>query len=184
MSVNKIRLLTLGYFLIAVAMRFMPHGVNFNAVGALALFAGCYLTVAQGMLLGLGAMAVTDTLGHLLDIESMGYYHRPTMLAVYACFALPSLLGWMLRGRVSVATVPAAAVASSVIFFLVTNFAAWLDPNMRFELSPAGLARSYIDAIPFAGNHFLGSILFSCAFFGIYAWLVRQAPAGRTVTNK
>jgi hypothetical protein len=183
MSVNKLRLLTLCYFVIAVAMRFMPHGVNFTAIGALAMFAGCYLTVTQGMLLGLGAMALTDSVGHLLDIESMGYYHRPTMLAVYACFALPSLLGWALRGRVSIGSVPAAAIASSILFFLVTNFAAWLDPNMRFETSLAGLIKAYVDAIPFAGNHFLGSILFSGLFFGVHGWLVRQAPAGRTSIN-
>ena len=177
MSLQKLRLLTLVYFVIAVAMRFMPHGVNFNAVAALALFAGCYLSVSQGMLLGLGAMALTDVLGHVMDIESMGLYHRPTMLAVYISFALPSLLGWALRGRVSLASVPAAAVLSSAIFFLITNFAVWLDPSMNFERSAAGLIKCYVDAIPFAGNHFLGNLIFSCSFFGVHAALSRRAAA-------
>jgi hypothetical protein len=195
MSVQKVRLLTLAYFVFAVALRFVPHGVNFTAIGALALFAGCYLSVGQGMLLGLGAMALSDTLGHFLDIENISFYHRPTMMAVYAGFALPSLLGWALRRPLSRRSaspeatalkafgVPAAAVASSVLFFVITNFAAWLDPMMGYELTLAGLAKCYIAAIPFAGNHFLGMILFSCAFFGIYAYMARLAtsPALRNI---
>lgn len=196
MSVQKVRLLTLAYFVFAVALRFVPHGVNFTAIGALALFAGCYLSVTQGMLLGLGAMALTDTLGHFFDIGNIAFYHRPTMMAVYAGFALPSLLGWALRGPLSrrsataeaglakALCVPTAAVASSVLFFLITNFASWLDPMMRYAPTPAGLVECYIAAIPFAGNHFLGMILFSCAFFGIYAYLARPAVSAtmHTVT--
>ncbi|MCC6507887.1 MAG: hypothetical protein IT423_02180 [Pirellulaceae bacterium] len=176
---NKIRLLTMAYFVIAVALRFLPHGVNFNAIGALALFAGCYLTATQGILIGVGAMAVSDTLGHMLDWESMGYYHRPTMLAVYLCAALPSLLGWALRGRANLVTVPSAAIGSSVIFFLVTNFASWLDPNMNYPQTFAGLLQSYVAAIPFAGNHFTGTLIFASVFFGLHASLSR-ATAGQT----
>lgn len=183
MSVRNVRLLALVYFAVAVGMRFLPHGVNFNAVAALALFAGCYLTVTQGVLLGLGAMAVSDVLGHVLDVGSMGLYYRPTMLAVYASFALPSLLGWALRGRATATTVPAGALASGAIFFLLTNFAAWLDPIMGFEMSPAGLVKCYIDAIPFALNGFLGTLLFSCAFFGTYACLTRRAAVPNVVPS-
>ena len=184
MSVRNVRLLCLVYFVVAVALRFAPHGVNFNAVAALALFAGCYLTVGQGMLLALGAMALTDLLGQTLDFGSMGLYHRPTMLAVYASFALPSLIGWALRGRVSVRSVPAAAVASSALFFIVTNFAVWLDPNMKFPMTPAGLLKCYVDAIPFAGNNVLGTLIFSCAFFGIHARLDQRATASSPVRTR
>ncbi len=129
MPANKIRLLALVFFAMSVALRFAPHGVNFNAIGALALFAGCYLSVTEGVLIALGAMALTDTLGHWLDFGSMGYYHRPTMFAVYFATALPSLLGWLMRKlEVKWTNVFATAVASSTLFFLITNFAAWLDP--------------------------------------------------------
>ena len=178
MPANKVRLLALCYFALAVAMRFAPHGVNFNAIGALALFAGCYLSATEGALMALGAMALTDTLGHWLDVESMGYYHRPTMMAVYFATALPSLLGWLLKKyQVNVASVFGSAVASSVLFFLITNFASWMDPMMGYAQTPAGLMNSYLMALPFAGNHFLGTILFAGAFFGAYALVRRQAPA-------
>ncbi len=139
MSVQKIRLLALTYFVVAVALRFLPHGVNFTAIGALAMFVGCYLSMTQGALIAVGAMAVTDTLGHWLDLQHMGFYDRTTMLAVYASMALPSLLGWLMKKNVNVFTVPGAAVASSVLFFLITNFACWLDPNMGYAATPAGL---------------------------------------------
>ncbi len=178
MPATKVRLLAVVFFALAVALRFAPHGVNFTAIGALALFAGCYLSVAEGALIALGAMALTDTLGHWLDWENMGYYHRPTMFAVYLSTALPSVLGWVLRKfERRPENILASAVASSVVFFVITNFASWLDPNMQYPRTAAGLVQCYVAAIPFAGNHFLGSILFSGLFFGAYAYFQRRAAA-------
>lgn len=189
MSVQKVRLLTLAFFVLAVALRFVPHGVNFTAISALALFAGCYLSATQGMLLALGAIALSDTIGHFFDIGHISFYNRTTMLAVYAGFALPSLVGWAMRKPLSrrsssfeaakrkALSVPTAAVAASVPFFLLTNFACWLDPLMAYAQTPAGLIKCYIAGIPFAGNHFLSTIVFSCAFFGIYAYLARPAAS-------
>lgn len=184
MPANKIRLLALVFFAMSVALRFAPHGVNFNAIGALALFAGCYLSVTEGVLIALGAMALTDTLGHWLDFGSMGYYHRPTMFAVYFATALPSLLGWLMRKlEVKWTNVFATAVASSTLFFLITNFAAWLDPMLGYPQTAAGLAQSYIMALPFAGNHFLGTLLFSGVFFGTYAYCIKRAYARRSTAS-
>jgi hypothetical protein len=135
MPANRVRLLALVFFALSVALRFAPHGVNFNAIGALALFAGCYLSATEGALIALGALALTDTLGHWLDLGSMGYYHRPTMFAVYIATALPSLLGWFMRKyEVKWTNLFAAAVTSSALFFVITNFAAWLDPMLHCPL--------------------------------------------------
>ncbi len=175
MSVQKTRLLTLLFFVLAVAMRFMPHEVNFTAIGALALYAGCHLSAVQGILLGLGAIAVSDTIGHLTDFGHISYYNRPTMLAVYAGFALPGLLGLLVRKTDKTWSVPLAAVSSSALFFILTNFACWLDPMMGFERNLGGLVKCYFDAIPFARNEFLGTLIFSCAFFGAHAWVERRA---------
>lgn len=176
MPANRVRLLAAVFFAFSVLLRFTPHGVNFTAIGAMALFAGCYLSAFEGALIALGAMALTDTVGHWLDIESMGYYHRPTMLAVYFATALPSTLGWLMRKLdVNWTNVLGSAVASSVLFFLITNFAAWMDPMLGYAQTPAGLLDSYVRALPFAGNHFLGTILFSGLFFGVYAYYARKA---------
>lgn len=181
MPANKVRLLALVFFAFSVALRFAPHGVNFNAIGALALFAGCYLSATEGALIALGALALTDTLGHWLDIGSMGYYHRPTMFAVYFATALPSLLGWLMRRyEVKWTNVFATAVGSSALFFVITNFAAWLDPMLGYAQTPAGLVQCYVMAVPFAGNHFLGTILFSGAFFATYAYARKTTFLGST----
>lgn len=178
MPANKVRMLAALFFVFSVLLRFAPHGVNFTAIGALALFAGCYLSALEGAVIALGAMALTDTLGHWLDIESMGFYHRPTMLAVYFATALPSVLGWLVRKfEVDGAKVIGSAVTCSVLFFLITNFAAWLDPMLGYPQTFAGLMDSYVKALPFAGNHFVGTIGFSLAFFGVYAFYARRVAA-------
>lgn len=180
MSIQKIRLMTVLYFVVAVVLRLVPHGWNFTAVGALAMFAGCYLSPWQGMLVGLGAMGLSDFIGHYLELESMGFYDRSTMLAVYASFVLAGLIGGALRSRVNFWSVPAAAVAGSAIFFILTNFASWLDPQMGYAKTAAGLIECYIAAIPFAGNNLVGNLLFSGIFFGAYEALA--ANANRTAT--
>ncbi len=173
MSAQKTRLLTILFFVVAVVVRFVPHPQNFTAVCALAMFAGCYLSATQGMLIGLGAMVVSDILGQVLDVDGMGFYYRPTMLAVYACSALPSLMGWAIKGRVNPINVPIAGCFSAAIFFVVTNFAVWLDVEMGYERSWNGLVACYLAAIPFAQNLLGSTLLFSGVFFGTRYLLAR-----------
>ncbi|MFO1064523.1 MAG: DUF6580 family putative transport protein [Pirellulales bacterium] len=177
MSIQNVRLLTIVYFVTAVALRLIPHGWNISAVGALTLFAGCYLSRTQGIVIGLGAMGLSDLIGHWLELPSMGLYDRPTMFAVYACLAiLPALLGGSLKNVSKAWSVPASAVLFSSLFFLVTNFAAWRDPLMAYPQTAAGLVSCYIAAVPFAAGTFAGDVLFSSAFFVVYALMTAKRP--------
>ncbi|MEZ6074462.1 MAG: hypothetical protein R3C56_01940 [Pirellulaceae bacterium] len=46
-----------------------------------------------GLVLAFGAMAVSDLLGHWLEVPSMGFYDRTTMLTVYFALGLTALVG-------------------------------------------------------------------------------------------
>lgn len=168
---NKVdtRLIALGFFLLAIALRFVPHPPNFAPVAAMSLFAGCYLSGGAGIILALGAMAISDFLGHTLGIAGMHFYSTSTMLTVYVAIAFTALLGRMLRGNVSFVSVPVAAIAGTAIFFLLTNFACWLDPMMGYPRTLAGLGQCYAAAIPFARNTILGDLFYSAVLFGGFA---------------
>ena len=85
---------------------------------------------------------------------------------VYGSFVLIALIGTALRRRRTSLRVGGAALASSVVFFTVTNFGEWLGP--LYPHTPAGLRADFIAAIPFFRNTALSDLVYALAFFGIF----------------
>jgi hypothetical protein len=75
------------------------------------------------------------------------------------------------------------AVAGSVLFFLVSNFGAWLDPRMGYAPTLQGLADCYLMGIPFYRATFLSDLLMSGLFFGAFALATRNATSNASQTR-
>jgi len=170
MTTNHARLLALlSAIVAAAALRLVPHPPNFAPIGAMALFSGAYL--------GRRVLAFTAPLGALLPSDIvLGFY--PGMLVQYASVALVVMLGWIALSRVTPLRVGAAAVASSILFFALTNLGVWLLSGM-YPQTLAGLAACYVAAIPFFQNTLAGDLFFSGLLFGGFALLERAVPALR-----
>jgi len=170
MTTNQTRILIiLGSIVAAAAMRLVPHPANFAPLGAMALFSGAYL--------GRRALAFAAPLGALLLSDLiLGFY--PGMLVQYVSVALVVLLGSGLLGRITALRVGGAAVASSVLFFALTNFGVWLLSGM-YPQTLSGLAACYVAAVPFFQNTVAGDLFFSAALFGGFALLERAVPSLR-----
>lgn len=181
MSNQKLRFCVAAFFVLAVAARFVPHIYNFAPYGALALFAGCYLSAWQGMLIGFGAVALSDIIGNWLNMPGLGMYTKETMLVVYLSSALPGIIGWVMRNFDWRFTAGFGALASTAIFFVLTNFASWLDPMMQYPQTLAGLISCYVAAIPFAGGSLLGNIFYAALFFGAHRLLVVREASKKLV---
>ncbi len=110
-----------------------------------------------------------------LVVYRYGLFHA-TMPFVYLAVLLTVGIGLLLRRRVSVLNVGLAALGSSVLFFVVTNFGVWIS-GTTYPLTPAGLAASYVAAIPFYRNTLAGAALYSLLLFGGLALLRRAWPA-------
>jgi hypothetical protein len=137
---------------------------NFQAVAGTALFAGfLFRSRAMALLVPLAAMAISD--------QVIGGYDRVVMIAVYGSLALPVLFGNWLERRLSATRVVGAAVASSVLFFLLTNLAVW---SAWYPHTTEGLARCYLRAVPFFAYTFAGDLFFAGSLFGVY-WLATAA---------
>lgn len=165
---TKSRLL-LGILLVAFAtlMRVVPHPWNLTPVGAVALFSGaCFDRKRWSFFVPLGAMFIGDTF--------IGYHSL--MPVIYATFALIVCIGFMLRERRnSPAAVFAGALASSTIFYLVTNFAVWKMLGTYPE-TLAGLVACYVAGIPYYGTMLAGDVLYSALLFGTFVWAERRLP--------
>ncbi|MFK7738591.1 MAG: DUF6580 family putative transport protein [Pirellulaceae bacterium] len=172
------RAFAIALFILAVALRLTTHAYNLAAVGALGMLVGCYWSARIGFLFSVAAMAVSDVLGHWLQIPSMGFYEPWLMLTVYGATGVAAIVGKVVGNleRVNPKSlwvgVPAGAIVSAVLFFLVTNTASWMDPQMGYPATATGLISCYVAAIPFAQGTFVGNLLFSALFFGSYKYAI------------
>ncbi|MBE2281768.1 MAG: hypothetical protein IAE91_15385 [Ignavibacteriaceae bacterium] len=155
-----------GIILIAAAMRLVPHYPNFTPIAAIALFGGAYLSDKRlAFLLPLVALFISDLV--------LGFHN--TMIPVYACFALTVFIGMNLRNRVKPLTVAAGALGSSVVFFLVTNFALFYPGYYPANIS--GILMSYTAAIPFFHYSLAGDLFYSAVIFGAFELAKFKLPA-------
>jgi hypothetical protein len=100
------------------------------------------------------------------------------MWAVYLAFAITVLIGTWIRSRIRFSSIFAASVVSSVLFFLLTNFAAWLSSPV-YPQTFAGLMQSYLAGLAFFNNgsygisfflnEITGTLVYNGIFFGAYA---------------
>ena len=168
MTTSHVRLLVLlSAIAAAAALRLVPHPPNFTPIGAMALFSGAYL--------GRRWLAFAAPLGALLLSDLvLGFY--PELVFVYVSVAATVLVGWVLAARKTALRIASAALGTSLLFFLLTNFGVWLVMDY-YPKSLDGLAACYVAAIPFFQNSVAGDLFFSGLLFGGYALLERSVPA-------
>jgi hypothetical protein len=69
-----------------------------------------------------------------------------------------------------------AALATSVSFFAISNFAVWLTWNM-YPHNLGGLAACYAAAVPFFRNDVVSNLLFTTVMFSVPVLLEMLRPA-------
>jgi hypothetical protein len=164
---NKRFLVLTGITLAAVAARLIPHSPNFSPIAALALFAGAsFASKRAALLVPLMALVLSDLV--------LGFY--PLAPVVYGSFALIACLGLWLRHRQSVALIGSAALASAVLFFVLTNFGVWALGGW-YPRTWAGLAACFAAAVPFFRNTLTSDLIYSALLFGILALAQKRWPA-------
>jgi len=177
MSNKKILLIVLLIIILAAASRLVKHPFNFTPIAAMALFSGAYLKNRWGIFLPLAAMLVSDYF--------IGFYDWQVMASVYVSIALVFLIGRYLNKRIKWQNVLLASLASSLSFFIITNFAVWVF----FPWYPhtfAGLLSCFTMAIPFFKNTLAGDIIYSAALFGAFEfalYIAKKRIPQKTLAN-
>ena len=127
---------------------------NFEIITALALIAGIYLGGIYMIIVPLAIIFLSDlvignnyififTWTAFMFIGLFGYLYKKYKNKFNKIFANSILL----------------AIASSIFFYLYTNFGWWLMSGM-YEHNLSGLIRCYYMAIPFFRNNLMGNLIF------------------------
>ena len=176
--------------LLAVASRLAPIWIgeawpfHFNAVTAVALCGAAYLPSRWGLLIPIGALGLSDIVLNLQYGESL--FH-PQMLVRYAClFAIAGAGRWIAQRGWRRLDLIAGSIASSTLFYLVTNTVCWATtpaypPGVSgwWQALTVGLP-GYPPTWAFFRTSLIGDLLFvglfmACAWLG--ARLARPALA-------
>jgi len=147
--------------LLAAASRLMKHPPNFTPIAAIGLFAGFYFRSKWGIVIPLAAMFIGDIF--------IGLYDWRLMAAVYISIAIMYFIGMYANhnNTGNWRKVLGGSLLGSVIFFIMTNFAAWALYSW-YPHNLSGLLNCFSMALPFFRNSLLGDLSYTVALFGVY----------------
>lgn len=163
----------LSIIVFAVVVRLIPHPANVAPIAAMALFGGAYLDRKYAFVVPLVAMFSSDLF--------LGFHN--TILFVYGSFLLTGVIGLWLKSHRNVQRITLGALASSMLFFLITNFGVWLVGGL-YPKTLSGLIQSYVMALPFFRNTLLGDLFYTGVFFGGYELVLKCVHAPQSVKER
>jgi len=134
--------------------RVVVHTPNFTPVLSLALFGGVYLKGRQPLWVPIGLMALSDAF--------IGFHD--TMVYTWGSILLISLIGLWVKDHKNWFNILSASLLSSVLFFVVTNFGAFLS---LYPHTWSGLSQCYVLAIPFWRSSLVSTMAYSLVLFSI-----------------
>ena len=150
--------------LILSLSRLIPHPSNFTPMLAVAVFSGFYF---RNFLLGVLIVIFSMFLGDLY----LGFHE--TMFFTYISLAVAVVFGLLIK-RLKFTEILFSGLASSVCFFTITNFGAWLTLAM-YEKNFSGLLQSYVMAIPFFHNTLISTFLYLIVLKLIFDLAIKKA---------
>ncbi len=151
-------------FAVVTRMPFMAHPWGFTPVAAALLYFGARGSRRQ-LWVPIALLAVSDV---ILTKLVYSYQFSWDHFVTWAWYAAILWLGTSLRENSGWLRVAGAALASSVSFFVVSNFAVWACWAM-YPKTLAGLMACYAAGIPFFRRGIAGDMLFTAVMFGVPA---------------
>jgi hypothetical protein len=157
-----------------------PEWLNFTAVTGALLYFGARRPWRE-MVTPLAVLVATD---YSLTVYAYHYpFHWQSYVPTWIWYAAAMALGQiLLSAKTNFTRVAAGIVLGPTSFFVVSNYAAWLEmsvgPQTRYPHTWAGLGACFAAAIPFYRNDLASTALLLGAAFGVPA-LVRQMQASR-----
>lgn len=160
-------LIVVGLVAFGVAGRLVPHLPNFAPVLAASLCAGLWLRSKWAAVVPLAAMGISDAI--------IGGYHPLVMATVYTSLVAATWAHAVLGDKPGRLKLAATMLALSVMYFLTTNLAVWAFDGI-YDLTPAGLGRCYLSALPFFRYALAGDMTYLAVLLGAAALATRYWP--------
>ena len=169
--------------LVAVVSRVVPHPAwfSFTAVGGSLLYFGARRAWWQSIF-PLVALAATD---YYLTVYAYNYpFHAGDYVITWMWYLAAIAIGHgLLRNQANAGRVVGASLASSTSFFLVSNFAVWVDSAM-YAHTAGGLGVCYVAGLPFYRNDLMATLAVTALAFGLPALIRKSSEANEASTGQ
>lgn len=176
---NKIFSGVVFFIFIAAFSRLLTVLPNFSAIEAIALFGGAYLSKRYlAFIIPVAGLYLSDLI--LNNTLLRGFYPDQSGIIFWADYmtwnimamGVIVLMASFTLKKITFGRVLGSSVAATGIFFLITNFGAWMtSPLYTKDLS--GLLLSYEAGLLFLQNSMISSLLFSMILFGSFELVKR-----------
>ena len=134
--------------------RLIPHPWNFSPMLADGVFSGFYF---RQLYLSLFVVIFEMFIGDIF----LGFHSL--MFFTYVALAITVLIGLCVK-HFKFSEILYSGLSSSVCFFIITNFGAWLTHGEMYARNFSGLTQSYVMAIPFFQSTLISTFLYLLIF--------------------
>ena len=119
---TKNNLLIIGFIILGIITRIIPHPPNFTAIGAIALFGGAFFHNKKlAFIIPITIMMLSDL---ILGYKLVG--------SVYIGFLIIVVMGFYLQKKQNGLRIINAALLGSLVFFIITNFSVFLTSSFFY----------------------------------------------------
>jgi hypothetical protein len=185
MTEQKINLrfsLLTALILLCAFSRIIPHIPNFSPLGAIGLFGAAHFSKKwQAFLIPIAATWLSDLF--INNVIYAQFYPKFTWFYEgfywqYGSYLIITLTGLGILNKINIPKVLTGTLASTAIFFLVSNFGCWIG-STTYPQNLGGLITCYAAGIPFLKGTLLGDLFYSGVLFGTFALAQYKFPVLR-----
>jgi len=151
--------------------RLIEHPWNFTPVLAFGILAGYYL---RSIAYGYGLIITSMILGDLI----IGFHYLIFFTYIGLLFSV--IIGKYLK-QLKLFQLVFSGIASSVVFFIISNFGVWLLSGF-YSLNFQGLLECYVAGIPFFRNTLISTLIFVFVIKWIFDKLKFYPPLAKERT--
>ena len=157
----KKEIFPISLILILAFARLIPHPWNFTPVIAVAILSGYFF---KNIYLSFSILLISMLIADVF----LGFYEN--MIFVYISLLLIAFVFFKISKKINFKNLFIYSFAGSLIFFVISNFGVWIlgSPgvdNLPYDKNLNGLIECYFFAIPFFGNTFFSTLIFSYACY-------------------
>ncbi len=167
--------------LVAAFSRMIPHPFNFSPLGAIGLFGAAHFTKKwQALVIPVAAAFLSDIF--INNVIYAAYYPSFTWFAEgfywqYGSYILIAAFGILLYNKgISAPKILGGALASSLLFFLISNFGCFIG-SATYPQNVGGLMACYAAGLPFVNGTVMGDLFYNAILFGTFALLQNRFSA-------
>jgi len=172
-------LISVGIVAILVLSRVLPHFPNFTPIVASGIFLTYFLGRKFGFLITLFAFIISDLCINLL-LHKNDYLFTPDIIFSSIALLFITVFSSKILTKLNVKNLLITTVVSSLIFYLVSNFGAFLSMNM-YAKNVMGLLQCYIAGIPFISLP--SDLFYSFALYFLYSFVNKYYFAKKQVVE-